>query len=170
MRARPLAIRLVAWQDLAPIQRNAVRELRITPQQTEYAGPVERSVSECEQDTNESVVGLAVLSKKTVLGFFVLKRASKAPAWSKPEWATLSAMRIDASLQGQGIGPAALVAVRQWIALHWPQSEELALSVDEENTQGIQAYLKAGFRDHGRREPGRIGWVRYMSVRCGERA
>jgi RimJ/RimL family protein N-acetyltransferase len=76
-------------------------------------------------------------------------------------------MRIDLSMQGRGIGSATLQALPSWVAEHWPESHELILSVDEENAAARRAYAKAGFADHGIREQGRIGWVRYMSKAIG---
>lgn len=58
---------------------------------------------------------------------------------------------------------AALTALPGWVAEHWPESSELILSVDEENHAARSAYAKAGFLDLGKRDKGRIGWVRYMA-------
>lgn len=93
----------------------------------------------------------------------VIKRGSSAPAWAGARAAAISAMRIDVSQQGKGLGSAALQALAAWLRRHWPESGELTLSVDEENQLARGAYAKAGFVDLGIREEGRIGWVRYMS-------
>jgi GNAT superfamily N-acetyltransferase len=157
------SIVLTRWQDLAPVGQSMVLRLGVSAQQLEFAGTVERAVESCEVDVDNDVAGLAIQSAEGIVGFLVLKRRAKAPDWASPAAAVVSAMRIDQSHQGKGLGSAALEAVSHWVASHWPELSLLTLSVDEDNVAGICAYTKAGFRDHGVRVQGRIGWVRYMS-------
>jgi len=161
------SISLKRWQLLSPSERTAVLGLAVTSQQVEFAGTVERSVESCEGDQNNQIAGLAILENQAVVGFLVLKRGASAPSWANPAAATVSAMRIDLSCQSKGIGSAALSALPPWVAENWPESPLLALSVDEENQSARSAYAKAGFVDHGTREQGRIGWVRFMSKPVG---
>lgn len=158
-----MSVFLKRWQSLSPAEQTAVLGLSVTPQQVEFAGSVARSVEICETDQDDQIAGLAVLQGPRVVGFLVLKRGSVAPVWAHPAAATITAMRIDLSCQGQGIGSAALQALPVWVMENWPQAPELILSVDEENQPARRAYAKAGFQDHDLRDPGRIGWVRYMS-------
>ena len=156
-------VSLKRWQLLSPAEQAAVLSLNVTAQQIEFAGTVERSVQACQEDQANEVAGLAVLHDQTVVGFLVIKRGASVPAWAGAGAAAISAMRIDVSQQGKGLGSAALQAVAAWLPRNWPESSELTLSVDEENQLARGAYAKAGFVDLGKREEGRIGWVRYMS-------
>jgi RimJ/RimL family protein N-acetyltransferase len=155
------------WQHLSPSEQAAVLGLAVTSQQIEFAGTVERSVESCKADQDNQIAGLAIIENETVVGFLVLKRGASAPSWASPATAAVSAMRIDLSRQGRGIGSAALQALPLWVAENWPESPLLALSVDEENQSARSAYAKAGFVDLGTREQGRIGWVRLMSKPVG---
>jgi diamine N-acetyltransferase len=157
------SVSLKRWQLLSPPEQAAVLGLAVTSQQVEFAGTVERSVESCKADQDNQIAGLAILENQTVVGFLVLKRGASAPPWADPTSATVSAMRIDLSCQGKGIGSAALRALPSWVAQNWPDSPLLALSVDEENQSARSAYAKAGFVDLGSRTQGRIGWVRFMS-------
>ena len=157
------AVSLKRWELLCPSEQAAVLSLSVTEQQIEFAGTVERSVQACREDQANEVAGLAVVHEGSIVGFLVLKRGASAPAWASPKSATVSAMRIDLSQQGKGLGSAALKALPSWVAESWPESNELILSVDEENHSARSAYARAGFFDLGKREEGRIGWVRYMS-------
>lgn len=161
------SVSLKQWQLLSPSEQEAVLGLSVTSQQVEFAGAVERSVEICRSGQGDQVAGLAILDSQRVVGFLVLKRGASAPSWANPIAATVSAMRIDLSCQGRGIGVAALRALPSWVAEHWPESPLLALSVDEANQSARCAYVKAGFVDHGTREQGRIGWVRFMSRPVG---
>jgi len=160
-------VALKRWQRLSSSEQTAVLSLTVTPQQVEFAGTVERSVDACRTDQGDQVAGLAIFEGQRVVGFVVLKRGASAPAWASPAAAVVSAMRIDVSMQGRGIGSAALQALPSWVAENWPESGRLTLSVDEENESARRAYAKAGFADHGIRAQGRIGWVRYMSKALG---
>lgn len=157
------AVSLKRWESLSPSEQAAVLGLSVTEQQIEFAGTVERAVQACQEDQANEVAGLAIVLEGGIVGFFVLKRGARAPAWASPKSATVSAMRIDLSQQGRGLGSSALRALPSWVAEHWPESSELILSVDEENQSTRSAYARAGFLDLGKREEGRIGWVRYMS-------
>ncbi len=157
------AVSLKRWQLLAPSEQAAILGLIVTEQQSEFAGTVESAVQACQGDQANEVAGLAILQEHSIVGFLVLKRGACSPAWADPKAATVSAMRINLSQQGKGIGSAALEVLPAWVAENWPESVELALSVDEENVLARSAYARAGFVDIGKREEGRIGWVRYMS-------
>lgn len=143
-----------------------MRQLDISAQQSEYAGTVDRAITHCLADSQDDVAGLAIEVQAHIVGFLLLKRRSKAPDWAIPTAVTITAMRIDQARQGQGLGAAALLALPHWLAQNWPESQSLALSVDEANAAGIRAYTKAGFQDHGVRKQGRIGWERLMSKAC----
>ncbi|MBA4344042.1 MAG: hypothetical protein C0423_18035 [Methylibium sp.] len=157
------SLRLHLLRALTNEQRSAVLRLQIDAQQIEYAGRTDRIVASADSGNPDQVVGLAVLEDETVVGFLVLKRQGSAPPWAPTGAAIVSGMRIDAVHQGRGLGSQALALTISWLQSNWPDCRELALSVDEDNSRGIQAYLRAGLQDSGRREQGRIGWVRFMS-------
>jgi RimJ/RimL family protein N-acetyltransferase len=155
-------VQLHSWWSLSDALRRQVLGLQIDPVQIEYAGTIERAILSLGETEDENMAGLAILRSGEGVGFVVLKRGDKAPAWAAPGWAVVSAMRVDRRQQGGGVGSQALVALSPWLRQHWPECHTLALAVDEENARGIKAYTRAGFADAGQREQGRIGWVRYM--------
>jgi RimJ/RimL family protein N-acetyltransferase len=157
----PPAVRLVPWHQLTAPQRDDVRGLSLDAAQVEYAGTLERALNGMDAGSHEQL-GVAILSSDTVVGLLLLKRGSRAPAWAHAHSTVISSMRVDRRHQGMGYGSAALASLRDWVRHFWPDAGHLALSVDEENARGIAAYARAGFIDTGRRDAGRIGWVRYM--------
>lgn len=160
-------VSLQRWQSLTAAEQAAVLALTVTAQQVEYAGTVEQSVRLCQADWADEVAGLAIVADAGVAGFLLLKRGSQAPVWAPAQAATVSALRIGLAAQGMGLGSAALKVLPAWVARHWPDTAEIVLAVDEENHPARRAYANAGFVDGGRREPGRIGWVRYLAMPVG---
>ena len=141
-----------------------MRALSVPHHQIEFAGTVEAAVAQCEAEATDELIGLAVLAEQIVVGFLVLKRGTRAPAWAPVGAVVVSAMRIDVKHQGRGFGTAALRQLPAWVASHWAQSRSIVLSVDEDNIAGIRSYRSAGWVDNGVRVQGRIGWVRHMSL------
>jgi RimJ/RimL family protein N-acetyltransferase len=160
----PPTLRLLAWPNLSPSQQAQVRGLAVSEDGVEYAGAGDKQVAAVEAESGDDLVGLAIVMGEQVVGFLVLKRRSKAPAWARPEEAVVCGMRIDQQRQGTGLGSGALALLPPWLRQHWPGCADIALTVDEKNLRGLKAYARAGFRDQGRRETGRIGWVRRMRL------
>ena len=156
-------MQLQSWHLLSEEQQTQVRGISISSEQIEFAGAGDKQLDSLEQEVSEELVGLAILLEDAAVGFLVLKRRSKAPSWASPKSVVVSGMRIDQRFQGSGVGSRALTLLSEWLRHHWPESQEISLSVDELNIRGIKAYSRAGFKDHGQRVQGRIGWVRYMS-------
>jgi RimJ/RimL family protein N-acetyltransferase len=145
------------WHDLPPGARDAVRALAVDARQIEFAGTIETAIRVCEEGDPANVRGLALLVADRVAGFVVLKRGPAAPAWAAPEDAVVSGLRIDLSMQGRGIGTAALHALADWVRENWPDRVRFALRVDEDNIAAIRAYAKAGWVEVGERRIGRVG-------------
>ncbi len=159
-----MRVEVVDWHALSPAERDAVLALQISPAQTEFAGPVARSVAACEAGDRAEVAGLAIRADGDIVGWVVLKRGAAAPDWIAQEAAVVSGLRIDLRHQGRGIGATALAAMAHWVARHWPASTRLMLRVDDDNAAGIRAYEKAGWAETGERRVGRVGIERTMSV------
>ena len=158
-------VELVDWHALEAPHRAAVLALRISEAQVEFAGPVARSVAACEAGNRAEVAGLAIRADGDIVGWVMLKRGASAPDWVEPGAAVVSGLRIDAGQQGRGIGAAALGAMADWVARHWPHTSLLTLRVDDGNAAGIRAYEKAGWTEIGDRRVGRVGLERTMALR-----
>ena len=156
---------LVDWRALTAAERDAVLGLEISAEQLEFAGDVGKSVAACEAANPAEVAGLAVRVDDGIVGWVVLKRGAAAPAWVAVDAAVVSGLRIDARHQGRGLGGAALAALAEWVARHWPQAALLTLRVDDGNAAGIRAYEKAGWVEAGARHVGRVGVERTMSLK-----
>jgi len=164
MKSEGSSVEIVDWHALARSDRDAVLALQISPAQTEFAGPVARSVAACEAGDPAEVAGLAIRLGGEVVGWVVLKRGASAPEWVAAGAAVVSGLRIDVRHQGRGIGAAALDAMAHWVARHWTQTSMMVLRVDDDNAAGIRAYEKAGWVETGERRIGRVGLERTMTL------
>lgn len=158
---------LVRWQSLALEQQQAVLRLQLPAEQLEFAGTTERAIAACEAADQDEVAGLAIVRAGQPVGFVVVSRGSKLPAWAPAGSAAITAMRIDTHEQGKGIGKATLSQLDAWIQKQWNTTNVLALCVDEENHAGRRAYAAAGFIQYTEPKPGRIGLVHYLSKHLG---
>ena len=149
---------------LSPAEKISVGSLSITRDQVEYAGTIEAATALCESDDGSGVIGVAVLMDSAIAGFLLVKRGARAPDWVPGDAAVVSALRIDAAMQGRGIGTEAIRQLPALIRSEWPDTGSLVLAVDEGNEAAIRSYTKAGWRDQGLRVAGRIGWERRMEL------
>lgn len=159
----PTRLQLQRWQSLTSEQRQRVLALHIPPEQIEFAGTMAQAVAVGEGASPDDVAGLAVLQAEVPVGFVVLCRGYRLPAWAPTGAVALRAMRIDSREQGKGHGKAALDLVETWLSEHWPAGPLLALCVDDENLAARRAYEVAGFTEYTEPKAGRIGLVRYLA-------
>ena len=156
------ALTLACWHALDAPARDAVRGLAISARQVQYAGPVEAAIRKCEVADPRRLRGLALVECDAVVGFVLLYRGELAPAWAPAGSAVIGGLRIDAACQGRGLGAAAMRALADWVAIHWPDCTGMALRVDDDNAAAIAAYERAGWRETGPRLQGRVGLERTM--------
>ena len=157
-------VALADWRRLPAAERAAVRQLRISAEQHEFAGTIERSIAACEAGDPGEVAGLAIRADGDVVGWLLLKRGAAAPDWVDADAAVLGGLRVDQRCQGRGLGSLALSELPCWVARHWPQTMRLMLRVDEGNVAGIRAYERAGWREVGERRVGRVGPERTLAL------
>lgn len=165
MATAPGSVVLRSWAELGPDEREAVRELRISDDQVEFAGTIAAAIDLAAGSDERELVGLAIVAPdEKIVGFLLLKRGAAAPEWVPEQAAAVNALRIDERRQGEGLGTAAMQAIPAWVVAAWPEVTQLVLAVDEPNTGAIAAYTNAGWIDDGARIRGRVGWERRMTL------
>ena len=83
-------------------------------------------------------------------GFFVLDFGDGRYDYCKNEKSVLlRALSVNPSLQGNGIGKAAMMQVSAFVKENFPAYNEIVLGVNENNIAAYHLYLKCGFADTG---------------------
>ncbi len=159
-----MQVQLKKWSSLPETLKSQGRTLSIPPEQLEFAGTIESAIALAESKLTSKIVGVAILSASTVVGFLLIKRAGEAPDWVPEDAAIVTALRVGAEYQGSEIGTRAIRQLPSWVARHWHKVASLVLAVDESNHAAIRAYTKAGWTDLGQRVKGRFDWERRMQI------
>jgi RimJ/RimL family protein N-acetyltransferase len=150
---------------VTPGLADAVRALRIAPEQYAYVGDVAFNLASADGDVRSDA--MAVLLDGRVVGFYRLDYAPTIVAW-KPICSAsvgLRAFLIDQSLQGRGLAPRAIVACCEDLRQRHPERRLLALNVNCRNVAAIRAYRKSGFVDTGELYFGGSAGPQHLMVR-----
>ena len=129
--------------------RQAVLALAVHPEQLPFVGHVSDSLADVAVCPGSEA--LALLHEGAVVGYVRIdRRASALGGHPLAEGAVaLRSFLIDASRQGQGLGAAALEAIRRYVAERHPDRRRVLLTVNVRNAKAVQAYVRAGYRDSG---------------------
>jgi GNAT superfamily N-acetyltransferase len=127
----------------------AVIGLAVHPDQVIFVGHVSDSLADARVCPGSEP--LALLHEDEVVGYVRIdSRPSALGTHALAEGAVaLRSFLVDASRQGQGLGGAALEAIRGYVAQRHPDRERILLTVNVRNTKALKAYLRAGYRDSG---------------------
>lgn len=134
---------------VTPALAEAVRALRVTPEQYPYVGDASFNLADADADPNSDA--MAILSGDAAIGFYRLDYAPTIVAWKPicPASVGLRAFMLDRNWQGHGLGAAAVRACCDDLQRRHPERRLLALNVNCRNLVAIRAYRRAGFVDTG---------------------
>jgi GNAT superfamily N-acetyltransferase len=137
----------VALVPLDDALRPEVLRIAVEPGQVRFGGVPAQSIPVADREpARESVV---VLRDDVPVGYFQLDTRSVPGAPAAANVIGLRALAIDRSVQGQGIGTAAMAALPAYVRERFPQRRFVALTVNADNPVAISMYAKAGFVDAG---------------------
>lgn len=147
----PQSITLVPYN---PDHQQAFQFYPLPPDQLEFtAHPLDMLKSD-----DYSRTPVTILEGNHIVGFFVLDTGNDRFYYTdNPNSVLLRGFSIHPDSQGQGIAGKAIQALPTFIHRQFPQSDEVVLGVNESNEAARHVYLKAGFKDEGRRYMGTKG-------------
>jgi ribosomal protein S18 acetylase RimI-like enzyme len=150
---------------LDPLQRQALRNLRVLPEQQRYSGDIDGALHTLLSAPCPGIKGFALLDDGCPVAFLLLKRPPFLPPWADERAATLHALQVDHGRQGRGYGRQCLQALPAVVHQQWPRVRQLMLSVDAENQPAMGLYLSQGWIDSGTAYRGRIGYERRLCLK-----
>ncbi|WP_235949794.1 GNAT family N-acetyltransferase [Paenibacillus apii] len=148
------SIRLVHYEDK---YKENLLAFFLPKEQEEFTGMPADTLEPALQDVNRHPT--VILDGDTAVGFFVLHGwEGIADVYSGGSRAMLfRAFLIDYASQGKGYAKAAMELLPSYIGTRYPGTNEVVLSVNEENSFALRLYLAAGFQDNGLRRMGPKG-------------
>ncbi|MBD1597522.1 GNAT family N-acetyltransferase [Pseudomonas typographi] len=153
---------VVDYEALGPLQRQALEQLELPPEQQQYVGGIFAALHALASAAKDDARGFALLVDNAPRGFFVLKHGALLPPWADPGTATLHGLMIDVQWQGRGLGKHCLQALPALARTLWPGVRQLMLSVDPENRPALGLYLSLGWVDCGTAYRSRLGYERRL--------
>jgi len=120
--------------------------------------------SQC-QETIEGQHRIVILHESEPAGFFILHSTDRVQEYSdNPQAMLLTSFSITHAKQGKGYAKQAMVLLREFAAMKFPDCNEIILAVNHKNSAAQQLYVKTGFQDTGNRKIGPLGEQFIMSL------
>ncbi len=150
---------------VTPQLADAVRALRVSPEQAPFVGDTGFNLDDALRDPNSEA--MAILVGAAAVGFYRLDfKPTIVARRSIGEAAVgLRAFFVDIDWQGRGLGTRAVQACCDDVHARHPGRRLLALNVNCRNVAAINAYRKAGFVDTGELYLGGSAGPQHLMVR-----
>jgi len=134
----------------------SLENYHLTEQQLKYSGHPLECLQDCFQDNERHPI--VIRDGEKVAGFFILHGWGGVKAYSDNRNAfLLRAFSVNSTFQGQGIATKALKLLDSFVNENFPSINEIILAVNHRNTIAQHVYIKAGFKDTGKRAMGGQG-------------
>jgi RimJ/RimL family protein N-acetyltransferase len=153
------AVRLVR---LAPEAVARVAHLKVAPDQKAFTGSVLSAFRRAEPGVDLH----GIWQDGRPVGFFKIDHCfPRRIGFARPGELGLRSFLIDRSLQGRGLGSAAVAALPAYLRAATPEASALVLTVHRSNPAAIACYLRGGFVMTGQIWPhGRAGPQHFMRL------
>lgn len=116
------------------------------------------------KEATEGEYRIVILNDKEPVGFFLLHSTDRVKDYSEnPQAMLLTTLSINQAKQGKGFAKQAMLLLRKFVTVEFPNCNEIVLAVNQKNTPAQQLYLKVGFQDTGARKMGPIGEQHIMN-------
>ncbi|AHV96235.1 GNAT family N-acetyltransferase [Paenibacillus sabinae] len=148
------SVRLAEYEDKF---KESLLAFFLPKEQEEFTGMPADTLEPALRDVNRHPT--VILDGDTAVGFFVLHGWDGiADVYRGGSRAMLfRAFLIDYASQGKGYATAALRLLPSFVSTVYPGTDEVVLSVNEENSSALRLYMTAGFQDNGLRRMGPKG-------------
>ena len=156
----------IALRAVTLLDRGEIRQLRLDPEQEQFAGSVDAVFDALQESLHPSMEHpFAIVTGTQTVGFFVLREKLALPDWAPRGTVTLHSFRIRPACQGMGYGTAAIALAISWVRPRRRTTSQLMLAVNVRNATARALYLKSGFADTDRIVHGPIGDQHVLAFR-----
>ncbi|TYS67858.1 GNAT family N-acetyltransferase [Sutcliffiella horikoshii] len=139
----------------------------LTESQLTFTSHPKDALLACETDRGRHPI--VILEKGKPAGFFVLYQGEELPSYTdNPNAILLRAYSVAVPFQGKGIAGKSLELLPNYVKRNFPHVDEVVLAVNVRNETAQRVYLRAGFKDSGRRVMGRMGEQYLYRIRVRE--
>ncbi|WP_404460530.1 GNAT family N-acetyltransferase [Sutcliffiella horikoshii] len=146
-------VKLEAYQ---PEHLEELIEYKLTESQLEFTSHPKEALLACETDKGRRPI--VILENGHPAGFFVLYQGEELTRYTdNPNAILLRAYSVALPFQGKGIARRSLELLPSFVLKNFPRVDEVVLAVNLRNEAAQRVYLRAGFKDSGRRVMGRMG-------------
>ncbi len=146
-------VKLEAYQ---PEHLEELIEYKLTESQLEFTSHPKEALLACETDKGRNPI--VILENGHPAGFFVLYQGEELTRYTdNPNAILLRAYSVALPFQGKGIARRSLGLLPSFVLKNFPRVDEVVLAVNLRNEAAQRVYLRAGFKDSGRRVMGRMG-------------
>ncbi|CAH2716037.1 hypothetical protein BACCIP111895_03221 [Neobacillus rhizosphaerae] len=136
--------------------RPQLKHYFLSDEQLQYTAHPLDAIVACENDTDRFPV--MILYDEKPAGFFVLHGWEGVKEYTDNKKALLlRAYSVNSSFQRKGIAQRSLQLLPDFVNKHFPEINEVILTVNQQNTLAQHVYKKGGFIDKGARAMGSKG-------------
>jgi RimJ/RimL family protein N-acetyltransferase len=136
--------------------RSYFEDYYLTEEQARFTAHPFEALIACEKDPTR--VPVIIFYGGIPAGFFVLHGWEGVKEyWDNKQAILLRGYSINTSFQGRGIAQKSMALLPEFVKTHFPERNEIILSVNHENALAQHVYKKSGFVDNGVRTMGRKG-------------
>ncbi|NLP52588.1 GNAT family N-acetyltransferase [Bacillus sp. RO1] len=159
--------RVVILEGYRPKHLEELLKYELTESQLTFTSHPKVALLTCETDKGRHPV--VILEKVKTAGFFVLYQGEELPSYTdNPNAILLRAYSVAVPFQGRGIAGKSLELLPEYVERNFPRVDEVVLAVNVRNEAAQRVYLRAGFKDSGRRVMGRMGEQYVYRIRVRE--
>jgi RimJ/RimL family protein N-acetyltransferase len=146
----------VALTFFEEIHREALNAFYLVEDQKKFTALPSDALKQCEEDPSRNPV--VITESDVPVGFFVLHAGENIRDFTaNPLAMVIRALSINQSEQGKGYAKEAMLQLPAFVSNHFPEVNELILSVNFKNESAKKLYEKVGFQDRGQIKHGPVG-------------
>ncbi|CAM2934565.1 GNAT family N-acetyltransferase [Chryseobacterium flavum] len=130
----------------------------LNDEQSQFTATAEEALQRIKEREDHDAFPVTILEGEQPVGFFVLDFGKdKFELTDNANSVLIRSLSVNPSMQGKGIGIAAMQKVDDFIREHFKSCNEIVLAVNHKNESAYHIYLKSGYLHDGKTRIGKSG-------------